>query len=206
MSDQAVLDKWLQPFHLPHSRICTLATRLAATYNDLALHSDEQFLATPVTKLPTGDERGEFLAIDLGGSNLRVAFVNLLGLRPASGRRQSLDAYDERIEKYHERSWPIGDHLKVEKAEDLFAWIGDCLAEVIRERMKDGEEGLPDEIPLGIAFSFPMMYVHATHIKSFTHHKSNWKALSRSCTTSSGLGPVSLFIYFMSRDTLISTS
>ena len=162
MSEDATLDKWLQPFHLSFDKICTLTAQLAATYKHLALHSDEQFLATPVTKLPGGDERGEFLAIDFGGSNLRVAFVNLLGRRPASGRRPSLDAYDERIEKYHEQSWPIGDHLKVEKAEDLFAWIGSCLAAVIQARMEDGEGGLPDEIPLGLAFSFPVLYVHPT--------------------------------------------
>lgn len=157
----SALKAWLDPLHVSFDTLCNLATDLARTYNHLALTSHDQFLATPVIRLPTGEERGEFLSIDLGGSNLRVAFVSLLGSRPIHGRRKSLDAYDERIEKYHDRSWPIGDNLKHEKAEDLFSWIGDCLAEVIRARLDDVEE-LPEEIPLGITFSFPMMYVDCT--------------------------------------------
>jgi hexokinase len=150
------LQAYLEPLAMPREKMHRLTHELAAKYAELALNADDQFLATPITKLPTGAERGEFLAIDLGGSNLRVAFINLLGLVSSTGRRFSLPEYDERIEKYCQRSWPIGDNLKDEKAEDLFAWIGDCLAEVIRARYQDVEVW-PEEIPLGITFSFPMM-------------------------------------------------
>lgn len=156
MAVDHALQSYLAPLALPRARMPSLTRDLAATYSLLALEADDQFLATPVTKLPVGTERGEFLAIDLGGSNLRVAFINLLGLITAEGRRFSLPEYDERIEKYCQRSWPIGDNLKHERAEDLFAWIGDCLAEVIRARYEDVEVW-PEEIPLGITFSFPMM-------------------------------------------------
>jgi len=39
----------------------------------------ENFLVTPVTALPTGKEKGKFLSIDVGGTNLRVGFVELIG-------------------------------------------------------------------------------------------------------------------------------
>jgi hexokinase len=50
----------------------------------------------------------------------------------------------------------------MDQAEDLFAWIGDCIAEVVKsaleeqETMKDITSPLGDEILLGITFSFPM--------------------------------------------------
>jgi len=39
----------------------------------------EHFLVTPVTPLPKGKEKGKFLSIDVGGTNLRVGFVELIG-------------------------------------------------------------------------------------------------------------------------------
>jgi hexokinase len=48
----------------------------------------------------------------------------------------------------------------MDKAEDLFAWIGDCIAEVITDALEDipasVEAPFGDELLLGITFSFPM--------------------------------------------------
>jgi hexokinase len=63
-----------------------------------------------------------------------------------------------RVRRTLEKSWPIGEHLKNEKAEDLFAWIGDCIAEVVEDGMDKFGEGLPTRLPMGVTFSFPMMY------------------------------------------------
>ncbi|CAA9964802.1 hypothetical protein PTNB85_08062 [Pyrenophora teres f. teres] len=145
-----------------------LAHRFSATYTDLARTSTEHFLVTPVTALPTGKEKGRFLSIDVGGTNLRVGFVELIGEPDGSAKneRERSSTVGEnvfaQIRRSHDRNWPIGDHLKMDQAEDLFAWIGDCIAEVIRgalEEEKVGEEvrlPLGDEILLGITFSFPM--------------------------------------------------
>ena len=164
------LDDWLKRFAIDDDKLCKLTRQLSSTYTHLALNSSQQFLATPVTRLPSGQERGEFLAIDLGGTNLRVAFVSLLGQSPdeqksyqngesgtpvPSGDDQTAENV---ISRKFEKSWPIGAHLKADNAEDLFAWLGDCLAEVIRDRLRDGDYTFTD-IPLGITFSFPMMYV-----------------------------------------------
>src|SRR5690349_5960025 len=73
------LDEFLKPLILEESAIHSLAYQFSRVYKDLALNSEEQFLPTPVTKLPTGKETGHFLAIDVGGTNLRVAFIELLG-------------------------------------------------------------------------------------------------------------------------------
>ena len=167
---QQSLDDWLKPFTIDDDKLCRLTRQLSSTYAHLALSSSEQFLATPVTRLPSGQERGEFLAIDLGGTNLRVAFVSLLGQLSDEqkgyqngGSGSPIPSTDDQtpenvILRNFEKSWPIGAQLKADNAEDLFEWLGDCLAEVIRDRLRDGDYTFTD-IPLGITFSFPMMYV-----------------------------------------------
>jgi hexokinase len=136
-----------------------LACRFSNTYSGLAKTSTEHFLTTPVTALPTGEEQGKFLCIDVGGSNLRAGFVELLGdndnATPSTG-----DDVFAKIKRSCDKSWPIGDHLKMDQAEDLFLWIGDCIAEVITDSLNDtstkNSESSSEDILLGITFSFPM--------------------------------------------------
>ncbi len=178
------LNAFLKPLALDLDTLHNLAYHFSKTYQHLALNSDEQFLPTPVTKLPTGQETGRYLAIDVGGTNLRVGFIELLGEadREASanananhahaenhsdnGNERSRDALKKahrpRIRRTLEKAWPIGEHLKMDQAEDLFSWIGDCIAEVVSDSLKNESTKLgdiPDELDLGITFSFPMMSV-----------------------------------------------
>ena len=139
-----------------------LARRFSETYQDLAKSSTEHFLTTPVTALPTGKEHGRFLAIDVGGSNLRVGIVELTGqpMTMEDGEDQTDDPISTSIKRCHDRSWPIGDHLKMDQAEDLFRWIGDCMAEVIREAIESSSIPTEYDVQLGVTFSFPMAYVY----------------------------------------------
>lgn len=145
-----------------------LARRFSATYTDLAATSTQHFLVTPVTALPSGKEKGRFLCIDVGGTNLRVGFIELVGgnaeeTGEGPGRSSTVgEEVFKSVKRSHDRNWPIGDHLKMDQAEDLFAWIGDCIAEVVRDAVEEQAahpdllEPLADEILLGITFSFPM--------------------------------------------------
>lgn len=162
------LDDFLQPLSLEEGVLYRLARRFSGTYRHLALTSDQQFLPTPVTQLPTGEETGRYLAIDVGGSNLRVAFIELLGEvddsdASADASERSRDtirkAQRQRVKRTLERAWPIQEHLKMDKAEDLFAWIGDCIAEVVAESLTSDatRKDIPAELDMGITFSFPIM-------------------------------------------------
>ena len=135
-----------------------LAGRFSETYQDLAKSSSEHFLTTPVTALPTGKEHGRFLAIDVGGSNLRVGIVELTGQHATTGdgENQTNDSVPTSIRRCHDKSWPIGDHLKMDQAGDLFNWIGDCMAEVIREAIESSSIPTEHDVQLGVTFSFPM--------------------------------------------------
>lgn len=151
------LQGFLKPFELPSQKLSHLAIDLYHTYKHLALNSTDQFLATAINVLPTGAETGCFLAIDVGGSNLRVGFVELLGKKTTTASN---------LRRSHDRSWCIEDRFKYEKAEDLFAWIGDCIAEVVSDclcassKLASGSDPFGPILPVGIAWSFPMMCVN----------------------------------------------
>lgn len=131
--------------HVNDSDLHSLASKFSETYKHLAKSSTEHFLATPVTGLPSGSEKGKFVALDVGGTNLRVGIIELLG------------DHSPKLRRSHDKAWPIEDHMKMDKAEDLFAWIGDCIAEVITAAIDEsGPDTFENIIPLGITFSFPM--------------------------------------------------
>lgn len=72
-------------FQKPLHSLLHIARDFSATFHELALRSPAQFLPTPITSLPDGTERGRFLALDLGGSNLRVGVVELFGKGGGAG-------------------------------------------------------------------------------------------------------------------------
>lgn len=162
------LEDFLRPLIIDDNTVHNLAYQFSKVYRELALNSDQQFLPTPVTKLPTGREVGQYLAIDVGGTNLRVAFIELLGdadekATSTNGEDRSREtiriAQRPRVRRTLEKAWPIGEHLKIDKTEDLFAWIGDCIAEVVSDKLSSdvGKVEVPEELEMGITFSFPMM-------------------------------------------------
>ncbi len=168
-----VVDDYLKPLTIGEEKIYSLACQFAGTYKNLALESTDQFLPTPIDALPTGQEQGKFLSIDVGGTNLRVGFIELLGDAADTDPRSSSPCHEatsniptskiqrSRIRRTFEKAWPIGEHLKMDNAEDLFNWIGDCIAEVVGDSVSatlSKEEVVPEELAMGITFSFPMMY------------------------------------------------
>ncbi|TAQ91651.1 hypothetical protein B7494_g45 [Chlorociboria aeruginascens] len=172
------LEAFLLPLKIDIEKIHKLAQSLNLTFRRLAKESQEQFLPTPISDRllrPSGDRDGRYLAIDIGGTNLRVGFIEIdsgsLSEDPYS-KNDGEGASRSRVRRVLERSWPIREQLKIHKAEDLFAWIG----ENIRDRVAAGYEAwgkaLPEEISLGVTFSFPV----------------NQRTLSEATITSMGKG------------------
>ncbi|XP_014240900.1 hexokinase type 2 isoform X2 [Cimex lectularius] len=91
---------------------------------------------TYVQDLPTGQESGQFLALDLGGTNFRVLLITL------NGRHFDMQS----------KSYVIPQATMTGPGEDLFDHIASCLESFIREQR------LMDKcLPLGFTFSFPLM-------------------------------------------------
>ncbi|OAA54848.1 hexokinase family protein [Niveomyces insectorum RCEF 264] len=190
------LAAFLRPLAVDGDRVDALSREFALTFTHLAAESTNQFLSTPISEsilLPFTKKKrnqGRYLAIDIGGTNLRVGFIELLGDEseslPApltsqpngwsqngtsSTAKQQANANAGPwstpsgtiqqnaapcLRRLHERSWSIQDQLKSENAGSLFAWIGGCIASVVREGCNSFN--LPRDVPLpmGVTFSFPM--------------------------------------------------
>ncbi|RXK39485.1 hexokinase [Tremella mesenterica] len=93
-----------------------------------------------VTGVPDGTEQGTFLALDLGGTNLRVCEVKLFGHHQFEIKQQK---------------YKVSEDLKAGQARVLFDYIADSvdafLTEIGSEIETDGEP-----IYLGFTFSFPV--------------------------------------------------
>lgn len=90
-----------------------------------------------VMEFPTGKESGDYLAIDLGGTNLRVVLVKLGGNRD----------FDTTQSKYK-----LPDHIRTSSADELWSFIADCLKIFVDEQYP---EGVTEPLPLGFTFSYP---------------------------------------------------
>jgi hexokinase len=155
-SEEAVLERLKAPLR----QLPRIARDFEKAFHRVALYSTTEFLPTPITVLPSGRETGKFLALDLGGSNLRVAVVELFGRDSDDGHKR----WNGRLEFGQQESWLIPENLKSGAAEKLFEWVAGKIADITLEYMFS-EPGLEQEersrlcesaVELGVTFSFPM--------------------------------------------------
>lgn len=90
---------------------------------------------------PDGYETGTFLALDMGGTNLRVCEVILL---EEKGEFEIIQS------KYR-----MPEELKTGESEELWEYISDCLQQFIEYHHEVEDLQKLDKIPLGFTFSFP---------------------------------------------------
>ncbi|CAI5439932.1 unnamed protein product [Caenorhabditis angaria] len=95
-----------------------------------------KMLPTYVDSVPNGTERGDFLALDLGGTNFRVLHIRLDGTPQAEMRG---------------KIFRVPESIMRGSGEALFDHIADCMAKFMEEN------GLRKDVklPLGFTFSFP---------------------------------------------------
>lgn len=137
--DYKELMRITSPFHIT---VETLAHVMAAMEKhcqmglepDTKINSDLQMLPTYVTNLPTRNEQGEILALDLGGTNFRTLLVKL-----------NPNTEPEVISEAH----IVPDSKKIH-GNDLFEFIVDVLKQFMIRNKLD----LNQEYVLGFTFSF----------------------------------------------------
>ncbi|KAJ5125362.1 uncharacterized protein N7443_008434 [Penicillium atrosanguineum] len=142
------LQGFLQPLKIDSDTLYRLSYRLSQTYRELAAGSSDQFFPTATTRLPTGHEKGRYLAVYLGLYYLRIAFIDLLG--------EEQMGKPSHVRRTLEKAWPIEDRLRRDQANSLFSWIGDCIAEVIHDDLANSKDDAPSEVAMGISFCFPI--------------------------------------------------
>ncbi|KAK3174882.1 hypothetical protein OEA41_002128 [Lepraria neglecta] len=96
---------------------------------------------TWVMGFPDGYETGSYLALDMGGTNLRVCEIILL---------EEKGEFDIIQSKYR-----MPDELKTGESEELWEYIADCIQQFIEYHHEVEDLEKLDKIPLGFTFSFP---------------------------------------------------
>lgn len=140
VSRQQAVEAIRDQFTLDKPLLESLVARFQELYNyGLANHGAEmQMIPSFVTGVPTGSEKGTYLALDLGGTNLRVCEVALDGK----------GTFAIKQEKYK-----VSDQLKQGPVRDLF----DYMATSVDNFLTDfGTSSTEDVLHLGFTFSFPV--------------------------------------------------
>lgn len=95
---------------------------------------------------PTGNETGDYLSVDLGGTNLRVCLVKLLG-----NSKFTLT----------QSKFRLTEELKQGNGEGLFDFCAQCVKDFIDAQVPEATtESL---IPLGFTFSYPCFQKSIDH-------------------------------------------
>ncbi|KAI9045091.1 putative hexokinase Kxk [Aspergillus affinis] len=101
---------------------------------------------TWVMGFPDGDEQGTFLALDMGGTNLRVCEITLT---------KEKGAFDITQSKYR-----MPEELKTGTAEELWEYVADCLQQFIEYHHENEDLA---KLPLGFTFSYPATQEYIDH-------------------------------------------
>ncbi|EJF63058.1 hypothetical protein DICSQDRAFT_103564 [Dichomitus squalens LYAD-421 SS1] len=153
-----VLEQIEQQFRLSQDDLTRITSKFLEDF-ELGLSEYNHPMAmipTFVTGVPDGTEIGTFLALDLGGTNLRVCEVELLGNKEFVLRQQK---------------YKVSEQLKTGEASVLFDYLADSVDAFLtdfasavpssptNEQVNPfGSPPLSEEpaVPLGLTFSFPV--------------------------------------------------
>uniref|UniRef100_A0A665UPR9 Hexokinase-2 n=1 Tax=Echeneis naucrates TaxID=173247 RepID=A0A665UPR9_ECHNA len=100
-----------------------------------------KMLPTHVHSTPVGSEKGEFLALDLGGSKFKVLQVKV---------KEGMGIIRGGVEM-EEKTYPIPEELLMGKGAELFDLVSESLKDFMQEKNIDLEK----KHPLALTFSFP---------------------------------------------------
>jgi hexokinase len=116
--------------------------------------SDISMLPSYQHTLPTGEERGDFLALDVGGSTLRVALIRLDG----KGRDGDDGSSDDGMEIRRTRKFDINEKIRKLQGEAFFDWMAARIEEMLLEHGHIPVDGVTptSPLPMGLAWSFPV--------------------------------------------------
>nr|XP_036851074.1 hexokinase-3 isoform X5 [Manis javanica] len=131
-----LLEETLADFRLNREQLAVIQAQMRKAM-DKGLRGEAsslRMLPTYVRATPNGSERGDFLALDLGGTNFRVLLV-----RVATG-----------VVRITSQVYSIPEYVAQGSGQQLFDHIVDCIVDF---QQKQGLSG--QSLPLGFTFSFP---------------------------------------------------
>ncbi|KAJ2903610.1 putative hexokinase-1 protein [Zalerion maritima] len=143
-----------------------LASDLKEQFRERMLKNPECMLPSYNSQLPSGFECGQYLSLDVGGSTLRVALVELKGRRKRAEKgllvvegedlAEDRDKVSSRIVRI--RSFYISPEIKAFEGLAFFDWMAKRIFETIQEDLPYDHS--PDNpILMGLAWSFPLQQI-----------------------------------------------
>uniref|UniRef100_A0A8C2XE96 Phosphotransferase n=1 Tax=Cyclopterus lumpus TaxID=8103 RepID=A0A8C2XE96_CYCLU len=136
------VQEYLEPFHLSVEKLREVSARLRKDLvRGLGKHSHHKapvkMLPTFVRATPDGTEKGDFLALDLGGTNFRVLHVRVV-------------EEEQKVLKMDSQICAIPKEMMLGPGVQLFDHIAACLNDFLVSQNLKGQT-----LPLGFTFSFP---------------------------------------------------
>ncbi|KEY66880.1 hypothetical protein S7711_05234 [Stachybotrys chartarum IBT 7711] len=123
-----------------------LSTGLKKQFLERLLSDPQCMIPSYVHQLPTGLESGQYLALDVGGSTLRVALVGLRGSKEQSRRVSEIISI---------RSFSIDKTIKHLEGMAFFDWMAGRIVETLSTTQVK-EEGSSRALPIALSWSFPI--------------------------------------------------
>jgi hexokinase len=111
-----------------------------------SLPLEQPMIPTWVMAFPTGHETGKFLAIDMGGTNLRVCEIIL---------PEAVGEFDIIQSKYR-----MPEELKSGTSQELWDYVAECIHQFV-EYHHEGEH--IEQLGLGFTFSYPVSQESIDH-------------------------------------------
>uniref|UniRef100_A0A8D2P6Q1 Hexokinase-2 n=1 Tax=Zosterops lateralis melanops TaxID=1220523 RepID=A0A8D2P6Q1_ZOSLA len=136
------VDRYLYQLRLSDDVLLDVMTRFQAEMvkglgRDTNPTATVKMLPSFVRSLPDGSEKGDFLAVDLGGSQFRAHRVKVF----ADGKQSS---------QLESKFYPTPKEVTEGNGTELFDYIADCLSDFMETKNLKHKK-----LPLGFTFSFP---------------------------------------------------
>ncbi|KAJ4393328.1 N-acetylglucosamine kinase 1 [Gnomoniopsis smithogilvyi] len=161
-----VEDLFLQP--IQGNTLKEFSSKLKSQFREGLLNNPACMLPSYNHQLPSRSERGQYLALDVGGSTLRVALVELEG-REAVGRESRIVRLD---------SFKIGREVKNLAGMSFFDWMAQKIVATVSSAL--GAENSPTHpLLMGLAWSFP--------IEQISHKGGRLQGMGKGFLASDGL-------------------
>lgn len=149
LGSQEFLDRIVKVFRgsVERRRLISLSDGLRGQFVESLVDNPLCMLPSYNHQLPSGNETGAFLALDVGGSTFRVALIEL------SGRKNEVGS---KILKM--ASFKIGPPERKLKGVLFFDWMAERIEETLLGQT-EGHEMSEAPLSMGLAWSFPIEYV-----------------------------------------------
>jgi hexokinase len=131
---------------LDPSILLAMSTKLQEQFKEKLQMNTSCMLPSYNHTLPTGYEKGKYLALDVGGSTFRIALVSLTGKDNGSSMK---------IVKMSTNR--ITNKIRALRGHNFFDWMAERIGETLNDPVVD-EARDESPLPMGLAWSFPIEY------------------------------------------------